>query len=60
MTEKQVEKKIIDECCFCCAYAQSNEDGLHCYKSTRKKVKGTDVCDEYVQIAKDTIGSDFE
>ena len=33
--------------CFHCYYAQSNEDGLHCYRKTRTKVKGTDTCEHY-------------
>lgn len=34
--------------CFHCYYAQSNEDGLHCYRETRTKVKGTDTCEHYM------------
>lgn len=33
--------------CFHCYYAQSNEDGIHCYRKTRTKVKGTDTCEYY-------------
>lgn len=33
--------------CFHCYYAQSNEDGIHCYRKTRTKVKGTDTCEHY-------------
>lgn len=36
--------------CFHCAYAQSNEDGIHCYLNVRKKVKGTDTCEYYKRI----------
>lgn len=36
--------------CFHCKYAQSNEDGIHCYRETRAKVKGTDTCEHYKSI----------
>ena len=41
MTEKQ---------CFYCKYEQSNEDGIHCYRETRTRVKGTDTCEYYKRI----------
>ena len=36
--------------CFHCAYAQSNEDGINCYRETRTKVKGADTCEHYKSI----------
>lgn len=39
--------------CFHCAYAQSNEDGIHCYRIVRKQVKGTDTCEHFKKIGRD-------
>ena len=36
--------------CFNCVYAQSNEDGINCYRETKKRVKGTDICEYYKKI----------
>ena len=38
------------EDCLHCAYAQSNEDGPHCYRETRKKIKGSDTCEYHKKI----------
>ncbi|MBQ6099004.1 MAG: hypothetical protein IJL02_03985 [Methanobrevibacter sp.] len=37
--------EILTEDCFHCDYAQSNEDGIHCYRENRKRVNGKDTCE---------------
>ena len=39
--------------CFHCAYAQSNENGINCYRVNRERVKGTDTCEHYTSIKGD-------
>ena len=44
------DPELLTEDCFHCAYVQSNEDGLYCYRTVSKQVKGTDTCEHYKKI----------
>jgi len=41
------------KCWFHCAKAQSNEDGIYCYKEGRVRVNGNDVCEDFEWICND-------
>ena len=41
---------MTEKYCFNCIYAQSNEDGIHCYKEGRVRVNGNDVCEDFERI----------
>ena len=41
---------MIEKVCYYCKYAQSNEDGINCYRETKIRVNGNDTCEHFKKI----------
>lgn len=41
---------MTEKVCFNCAYAQSNENGINCYRISRERVRGSDTCNHWKKI----------